>query len=144
MSYHILVLRDTFTEKTTAGNIYLNGDYFSRSLEDVSRGRGVKLMSRTCIPEGTYLMDVTMSTRFEREMPIIFNQPNGYQLIAGDIEFKGCRFHGGNTHVDTSGCVLTAEHRLTDDLIQGSKEKELTERLIKLGRKGFLTVVNKI
>lgn len=144
MSYHLLIYRETFTEKSTAGSLYINGDFFCYTLEDVSRGRGIKLMERTSIPEGTYLVDITESTRFKREMPMIFNQPNRYQLIAGGIEFKGVRLHGGNTHVNTAGCPLIAFNRLTDDLIQGTAEKQLTERLIKLGRKGFITVVNKI
>jgi hypothetical protein len=144
MSYHLLLLRHTFTEKSSGSDLHINGDYFCHTLEDPSRGRGVKLYGRTCIPEGTYYVDVTMSTRFNREMPIIYNQANGYQLIAGDIEFKGLRFHGGNTHVDTEGCVLVAFNKVNDDTIQGTAESALTERLIKLGRKGFLTIVNKI
>lgn len=144
MSYHLLLHRHIFTEKSTGGDLLINGDYFCYTLEDVSRGRGVKLYGRTCIPEGTYFVDVTMSARFGREMPIIYNQPNGYQLIAGDIEFKGLRFHGGNTHLNTEGCILCAFNKINDDLIQGTAEKQLTERLIKLGRKGFLTIVNKI
>lgn len=144
MSFHLLIYRETFTEKSTAGSLHINGDFFCYTLEDVSRGRGVKLMDRTCIPEGTYLVDVNHSGRFQREMPMIFNQPNGYQLVSGDIEFKGVRLHGGNTHVNSSGCPLIAFNRLNDDLIQGTAEKQLTEKLIKLGRKGFITVVNKI
>lgn len=144
MSYHVLVLRDSFTLKSTVGKIYFNGDYFSESLEDVSRGRGIKIMENTCIPEGTYLVDVNFSGRFQREMPIIFNQPNRYQIIAGEIEFKGCRFHGGNTHLSTAGCPLTARTRVDSDTIYDSMEKELTALLIKNGRKGFVTFVNQI
>ena len=144
MSYHLLLLRHTFTEKSTGGDLHINGDYFCHTLEDVSRGRGVKLYGRTCIPEGTYFVDVTQSTRFARLMPIIYNQPNGYQVIAQDIEFKGLRFHGGNTHLNTEGCVLVAFNRLNDDTIQGTAENQLTNQLIKLGKKGFLTIVNKI
>ena len=144
MSYHLLLLRHTFTEKSTGGDLHINGDYFCHTLEDVSRGRGVKLYGRTSIPEGTYFVDVTQSTRFARLMPIIYNQANGYQVIARDIEFKGLRFHGGNTHLNTEGCVLVAFNRLNDDTIQGTAENQLTNQLIKLGKKGFLTIVNKI
>jgi hypothetical protein len=144
MSFHILVLRNSFTEKSTQGDLYLNGDYFCKTLEDVSRGRGIKLMARTSIPEGTYLVDVSESARFKRLMPMVFNQPNGYELVNGDISFKGIRIHGGNTHEHTEGCILAAYNSLNPDTIQGTAERDLTDRLIKLGRKGFITIVNKI
>lgn len=142
MGYHILVYRDSFTETSTVARMFVNGDLFGQTLEDVSRGEGIKLDTKTCIPPGTYLVDVTMSSRFKRLMPIIYNQPNGYEIIKDGKSWKGCRFHGGNDHTHSAGCPLVAKNRLNPDLIQGSLEKELTELLIKLGSKGFVTFVN--
>lgn len=144
MSFHLLLLRDTFTLKSSTGKIFLNGEFFAHSLEDVSRGEHVKIQSKTCIPEGTYLVNVTESHRFQREMPMIYNHQNGYQLDARGISFKGIRIHGGNKEEHSEGCVLIAKNRLNDDLIQGSMEKELTQELIRLGRKGYITVCNSI
>lgn len=144
MSYHLLIIRDTFTETNCTGRLFLNGDFFCHTLEDVDRGDGIKLYGKTAIPEGTYLVDVTMSSRFKREMPMIYNQSNGYELINKGKSFKGIRLHGGNDHLDTEGCPLIAKNRLNDNLIQGTMEKPLTAELIKLGRKGYITVVNGI
>lgn len=144
MSYHLLLLRDTFTENNCTGKLFLNGDFFCHTLEDVSRGEGIKLPARTCIPEGTYLVDVTVSHRFAREMPLIYNQANGYELANKGISFKGIRMHGGNNHTHTEGCILCSKNRLNDELIQGTMEKELTAELIRLGKKGYITVCNTI
>lgn len=144
MSYHLLLLRDTFTSTTTAGKLFLNGDYFCFTLEDAKRGKGVKIDGMTCIPDGTYLVDVTMSNRFQRLMPMIYNQENGYELIKDGISFKGIRLHGGNTHLNSEGCPLIASKRIHDELIQGSMEKELTAKLLELGGKGYITVTSEI
>lgn len=60
---------------------------------------------------------------------MIYNQENGYELKNKGVSFKGVRLHGGNTHKNTEGCILVAYNRLSDDLIQGTAEKDLTEKL---------------
>jgi hypothetical protein len=144
MSFHLLLLRDSYTELSTVGKLFLNGDYFSETLEDVSRGDSIKINAKTCIPEGTYQVEVSLSNRFQRDMAMIYNQPNGYELVNKGISFKGIRIHGGNKHENTEGCILTAKNRINPDLIQGSMEVELTKKLIELGLKGFITVCNRI
>lgn len=143
MSYHVLLIRDTFTETTTTGKLYINGNYFCETLEDASRGMNVKVDAKTCIPDGTYLMNVTFSPRFQKELPIIYNQANGFELIAGGISFKGIRTHGGNTHVNSEGCVLVAKERVHSELIKGSVSDQLTTELISFGKSGYITVINK-
>jgi hypothetical protein len=143
MSYHVLIIRDTFTETTTTGKLYINGNYFCETLEDASRGLNVKVDAKTCIPEGTYFMNVTHSPRFEKELPIIFNQPNGFELINGGISFKGIRTHGGNTHANSEGCILVAKQRVNAELIKDSMSDKLTIELISLGKAGYITVINK-
>lgn len=140
MSFHILVLRDSFTLKSTVGKIYFNGQYFGYCLEDVSRGENVKIPGETCIPEGTYKVKSSMSRRFKRVMPMIYNQSNGYELIAKGISFKGLRYHGGNRSKDTHGCILIAKNKIDNDTIQGSLEKELTALIG--DKEGWVTIVN--
>lgn len=144
MSYHLLLIRDSFSLQSTLGKLYINGNYFCETLEDVSRGYGVKINAKTCIPEGTYRMNVTWSPRFGKELPIIFNQANGFELVNRGISFKGIRTHGGNHEGNSEGCILVAKNRLNSDLIQGSMSDQLTTELISFGKAGFITVVNKI
>jgi len=140
MSFHLLLIRDTYTLQSTIGKLYFNGEYFGYTLEDVSRGDNIKLPGETSIPEGTYKVKSSISSRFKRMMPMIFNQPNGYELISKGISFKGLRLHGGNRSKDTHGCVLIAENKVNNDTIQGSLEKLLTK---KIGiSEGWITIVN--
>ena len=68
-------------------------------------------------------------------MPLIFNQSDG-SVNAMGIQFKGIRFHGGNRHTDTEGCILIAKHRVTKELIQGSLEKELSLKIAEAENQG--------
>jgi len=125
----LLLIRDTFTANSTTGKLFLNGKFFCYTLEDVVRPYGEKVPAKTAIPAGVYPVQLSMSSRFKRIMPMIYNQENGYELKAGGISFKGIRIHGGNTHKNTEGCVLVAHNKINDDLIQGTAERELTNAL---------------
>ena len=58
----IKVVRDTFTANCTLGKMYINGEYFAETLEDVDRGlhqdlsteenQKLKVYGETCIPYG--------------------------------------------------------------------------------------------
>ena len=113
----ITIERLTMTSTTTIGKMYLNGEYFGYTLEDVNRD--TKIKHQTCIPAGLYKVVLTVSNRFKRLMPLLIDVPN----------FKGIRIHGGNTHKNTSGCPIVAKRRLDDNTIQGSLEKKLTSIL---------------
>ena len=127
----LLLLRDEFTETTTLGKMYINGTFCSYTLEDTHRGQNVKVQDKTSIPEGTYQVKVTKSNRFNRDMPILLNVPM----------FTGIRIHGGNSHRDSSGCILVAENR-SGEKIWGSEEKSITREL-KRYSKIYITIVNK-
>ena len=84
------------------------------------------------------------SNRFKREMCLIYNQDDG-SVNAMGIEFTGIRFHGGNRHTDTSGCILIAKNRISDTVIQGSLEKQLSslvDQAIGSGKKVVLEIIN--
>jgi hypothetical protein len=82
------------------------GTYSERwcwTCEDVVREqRGVpvsvwKVDGSTAIPEGTYRVILSQSTRFGGQlMPELLHVPG----------FTGIRIHSGNTSLDTEGCVL--------------------------------------
>ncbi len=123
------VYRKWFTARTTIGELYINGVFFCYSLEDTIRPFGVKVNEETGIPEGTYRCKISKSTRFKREMPMLFTEDNGYELINNGISFKGIRMHGGNTHKNTEGCILVAYNKIDSTTIQGTAEYDLTEKL---------------
>lgn len=92
------VIRSHFLPECTIGNLYVNGDEFCYTLEDVVR-EGPKVPNLTAIPYGTYNVVLDQSTRFKRLMPHILNVPG----------FDGIRIHSGNTDKDTEGCILLGQ-----------------------------------
>jgi hypothetical protein len=91
---NIRVLRKTFTEDSTIGELTVNGQPECFTLED--KVRAVKIHGNTAIPAGIYEVTITFSEKFKKPLPLLLNVPN----------FAGIRIHSGNTAVDTEGCIL--------------------------------------
>lgn len=132
------VIREVFTPTETLGSLFIDDKFFCYTLEDFDRGldksmdlktvQATKVHSNTAIPLGTYKVSLSVSNRFKRLMPEIQSVPG----------FAGVRIHGGNTHLNTEGCILVAKNRSVDKVstfgkirnwIQGSMEAELTKKL---------------
>lgn len=102
--------RKYFKKGYTIGNLYINGEFFSNTLEDENRDLNKngkfdngesKVNSETCIPFGTYKVVVSISPRFGRKLPRLLNVPS----------FENILIHRGNEAKDTSGCILVGENR---------------------------------
>ena len=106
----IEVRREIFTDQSTIGRLFINGEFECYTLEDCSRPEGTKIDGATCIPPGTYQLTVNFSRRFRRLMPQLLDVPG----------FDGIRIHAGNTHADTRGCILVGQSR-GGDVVGGSR-----------------------
>lgn len=102
------LVRETFTDKSTIGKLYMNGKFFCYTLEDVVRAEKIK--HETAIPYGVYEVIVNWSNRFKQQMPLLLRVPN----------FEGVRIHWGNYSKDTDGCILLGKTK-GDDFIGQSK-----------------------
>lgn len=91
--------RREYDEKTTLGDLYVNGVWECVTLEDKVRD-GPKVYGETAIPEGKFEVRITWSPRFKRHLPLLIDVPG----------FDGIRIHPGNTHQDTQGCILVGEN----------------------------------
>lgn len=105
---HLVLKRRWFTEKSTGGELYFDGEFQCFTLED--RVREVKVPRETAIPEGKYQVVLSFSNRFQKFLPEILSVPN----------YVGIRMHPGNTAADTEGCVLVGDTR-GPDLVGNSK-----------------------
>jgi hypothetical protein len=110
------LVRDRFTEKSTEGNLYIDGQFECYTLEDKDRkiedaGCSAKVYGETCIPRGTYYVTIDWSPHFNRNMPHVNDVPC----------FEGIRIHVGNRPEDTEGCILVGTKE-DDDFIEHSAD----------------------
>lgn len=140
----LLVVRYHKKSKYTIGKMFLNGMYFCDSLEPKDRGltqdmslseiEKKKVYGETAIPTGRYLVELTMSPKFGRILPIFI----------GVKGFNGIRFHRGNTVSDTDGCPLIGENKAVGKVLNSANtEQRLMDALRQTqhGEKIYCTVV---
>jgi hypothetical protein len=117
----IKVVRETFTDKSTIGSLYLNDVFFCYTLEDKDRGleqsqsliiiQAKKLFGITAIPYGKYPLIVNKSPKFGRLLPRL-------QGIKG---FDGVLIHRGNSAEHSHGCILVGYKKGTDCIMESTK-----------------------
>lgn len=99
--------RTTYSDKSTIGELYLDGKRICWTLEDKTRGLNeAKVYGKTAIPAGRYKLIIDDSVAFKKKMPHILNVPG----------FQGVRIHQGNTELDSLGCVLVGYSKGTDKI----------------------------
>jgi hypothetical protein len=101
------LIRETFTEKSTIGSLYVNGIFFCYTLEDKDRrleSGGVKEYAKTAIQRGKYKVVLSFSNRFKKYLPELINVP----------QFAGIRIHAGNKAEDSEGCILVGATKTVD------------------------------
>lgn len=152
---NLIVRRDTLTNSSYLGTLAIDGTFFGYTLEDLPRK--VKIQNVTCIPAGKYFVKVTFSNRFQKRMPLVYNNSTDLNVETNEGVWAGIRFHGGNTELDTDGCILIAGTRhLNEDAtwldkvnhkyvkiknwIQGSLADKLTS-LLDNGQVHNLTII---
>lgn len=114
---YLQLVRESFTENSTEGKLFVNGTFQCYTLEDTDRrledSPSDKLYGKTCIPRGSYTVVLTQSPRFKKVLPEILD-------VTG---FSGVRIHSGNSAKDTEGCILVGmiNTNMNDDWIGSSK-----------------------
>ena len=96
---NLLIIRDTFTEKSTIGELFINGERFCDTLENpwLDNQRNV-----SCIPEGEYPVRLRLareSATREYLHLLVQDVPNRDYIL----------FHRGNFPKDTRGCILVGQ-----------------------------------
>ena len=127
----LLLKRIAKMEKYTIGKLYIDGKYFSDTLEDTDRNLTstmskdeivkVKVYGKTAIPTGTYVVDMnTVSPKFGKRS---WAQPyEGKVPRLQDVPgYEGVLIHPGNTADDTSGCILVGRNKVKGQVVESQK-----------------------
>ena len=93
---NLLIIRDTFSDKSTIGELFINGERICDTLENpwLDNQRTI-----SCIPEGEYKVRLRLpreSATRDYVHLLVQEVPNRDWIL----------FHRGNTAKDTSGCIL--------------------------------------
>ena len=123
-------MADTYT----IGKLSIDGKPFCDVIEDVVRDKNkdgdlqdageAKVYGQTAIPYGTYKVQLTMSNRFKKVLPLLLNVP----------EFEGIRIHAGNTAEDSHGCLLVGENKQKGKVINSAVTMEKLMAILKTGK----------
>ena len=93
---NLLLIRDTFSKKSTIGELFLNGERICDTLENSWQDNQRNI---SCIPEGIY----PVRLRLPRES----GTRDYIHLLVKDVKDRDyILIHIGNTAKDTSGCIL--------------------------------------
>ena len=96
---NLLIIRETFTDKSTIGKLFVNGEYFCYTLELPYRDNQRRI---SCIPSGEYKVRL----RLARE-----SATRDYlHLLVQDVPDRTyILFHRGNKPSHTKGCILVGQ-----------------------------------
>ena len=127
-SINLLLIRDTFTENSTLGELFINGERFCDTLENpwVNNKKNV-----SCIPRGEYKVRL----RLARE-----SATRDYlHLLVQDVENrKWILVHRGNYPKDTSGCILVGLGSEQDVVYNSTLAMDLViKEILNLGGESF-------
>lgn len=110
--------RHVFSDTTTIGELYLDGEFLCYTLEDTARNH--KEAKVTAIPAGRYRIEMVFAPHFNRVLPHLLDVP----------AYTGILIHNGCVAANTDGCILVGRTR-TQDFI-GESVLALDELLPKI------------
>jgi hypothetical protein len=125
------VVRETKTDISTIGSLFINDVFFCYTLEDKDRGlkqsdsllfiQAKKIFGLTAIPSGFYKLTVNQSPKFKRMLPRVLD-------IKG---FSGVLLHRGNSATHSLGCILIGYKKGENSIFESTKaETDLVNRLL--------------
>ena len=106
----LTLIREVKGGKAILGKLYLNGAIVCYTLENAVKA----------IPTGLYMVQNSISPKFKRELPLIWNK--------NVSSTRGVRIHVGNTVASSSGCILVGMGR--DTKKQSLAESALAEKMV--------------
>ena len=137
---NLTLKRLNLTPNYTEGELYVNGVYFCKTLEDTNRdlnkngqfdNNEKKVYGETCIPYGKYKVILSYSPKFKRELPEILEVP----------DFQGIRIHRGNTEQDSAGCIILGENKVKGKVINSTPYEIKLVKLLENQKNITITII---
>ena len=123
------LIREPTVNGATLGCLFVDGHFHCFTLEDAIRD--AKVAGKTAIPANDYVVLVTPSHRFQRELPELMDVPG----------FTGIRIHAGNTVADTEGCILVGKDRQPGRVLQSRIALEALMETLRGATSGIQIVI---
>ena len=127
----LLLKRIYFSPTYTIGKLFIDGKYFSDTIEDVNRDLNKdgdlldpgesKVYAQTCIPLGTYDVIVNRSPKMKRDLPRLLNVPH----------FEGILIHRGSSEKSSAGCIIIGENKVVGKVINSVKYEDALVSVLK-------------
>ncbi len=128
----------------TIGKLYIDGQYFCDTIEDIDRGltqdmplktiQRIKLPKETAIPKGTYKITLdVISPKYSTKDFYIKNANKGrVPRLLNVPGYEGVLIHCGNTAADSAGCLIVGRNKKVG-MVLDSKETfiQLYKELLK-------------
>lgn len=116
------VKRKAFEKDYTIGNLYIDGKFFSNTIEDFDRGltqdmpleeiKAKKVYGKTAIPKGTYEIDMnTVSPKFKDRS---WAKPYGGKIprLVNVPCYEGVLVHVANQASELAGCLAVGNNSI--------------------------------
>ena len=129
---NLLLLRDTFTDESIIGELFINGERFCDTLELPYRDNQKSI---SCIPTGKYKVRL----RLPRESAT----RHYIHLLVKDVKDRShILFHRGNTAKDTRGCILVGQGSQQNIVYNSTLAMDLLiKEIINLGGKNINLII---
>ena len=129
---NLLLLRDTFSDESIIGELFINGERFCDTLELPYRDNQ---RSISCIPTGEYKVRL----RLPRESAT----RHYIHLLVKDVKDRShILFHRGNTAKDSRGCILVGQGTQQDIVYNSTLAMDLLiKEIINLGGENINLII---
>ena len=107
----MILIRDSIVNDAVLGSLYVGAIKVCDTLENKEK----------LIPCGEYNLNVSKSQKFERMLPLVYNDEVPMH--------RGIRIHVGNSVKDTTGCILVGFERNGDRLVNSRNAESAVTRL---------------
>lgn len=146
----LLLKRTAKKQNYTIGDLYIDGQWFSNTLEDTDRGltqnmteeeiSKIKVYGSTAIPTGKYKIDMnTVSPKFKNR-PWAKQWNGKLPRLKSVPGYEGVLIHVGNTQKDTLGCILVGENKIKGQVINSTTTFNKLMELLTKGEDITITI----